>query len=557
MSELIPAGQTPDSIETIRPIVTKLMEMPVSTGAELRAFLTEMNIFESWTGEHMSLAQLATQTNTADEEAQNRWMQMVQHVLPVLMDLEEKLGKKLLDSPVVGELEDTFFAPYLKQIRRRVELFREENLELESQERDLENQYNLISGGWQTHFRGESYTKSQMSRFLASPDRDTRKEAWMAVGATTLADADRLDDVWEGMFKVRQKIAENCGFENYRDYIFAAKGRDYSPQACYDYHAVVAEEVGPLIREINEQSRQKLGLETWRPWDGTADPDGFEPLKPFEKATQLQDGVESMMRRLDPEFGDLFQQIRPHQDLESRPNKSQGGFMMTLPESGRPFIFTNVTGVHSDIVVMLHEAGHAFHFLKSKDARPMTNTMVPMEFNEVASMSMELLHYKNLDTFYEPREAQQAIHEHLRRIPSLLMRVAQGDAWQHQVYTALNHTREERHDAWLMCDERFSLGYDWSGIELDRRRKNWHNVLHFFVVPFYFIEYGFAQFGALQVAVNAEKDPARALAAYKAALVRGPQKSTADLFAEAGAEFIPSRLKVRELMDWIRKGLSL
>lgn len=557
MHDLIPPGQTPDSVDVIEPIVASLLAMPVETRPELEAFLKASNTFESWTGEHLSLAQLATQTNTADEEAQQRWMKIVQQVMPKLMDMEEKLGLKLLDSPVVDTLEGTPYAPYLKQIRRRVELFRKENLELESQERDFENQYNLISGGWQTHFRGESYTKSQMSRFLASPDRETRKDAWMAVGATTLADADRLDDVWEGMFQVRQKIAENCDFENYRDYIFAAKGRDYSPQACFDYHAIVAEEVGPLIREINEKSREKLGLETWRPWDGTADPDGFEPLKPFEKAVELQDGVETMMRRLDPEFGDLFHSIRPHQDLESRPNKSQGGFMLTLPESSRPFIFTNVTGVHSDIVVMLHEAGHAFHFLKSKDARPMTNTIVPMEFNEVASMSMELLHYKTLDTFYGPRDAQQAIHEHLRRIPSLLMRVAQGDAWQHQVYTATGHTREERHDAWLANDERFSLGYDWSGIDPDRRRKSWHNVLHFFVVPFYFIEYGFAQFGALQVAVNAEKDPARALAAYKAALVRGPQKSTADLFAEAGAEFIPSTLKVRELMNWIRKGLDL
>lgn len=557
MDVLIAPGLKPESPQIIESIAQQLMAMPVEDKDELEEFLKAMNAFDAWTSEYLSRSKIATQTNTVDEEAQAIWNNATQNVMPRLYELEDELSRKLLESPAQSEIQETDFAPFLNQTTRRVEIFREANLELERQEQELMTEYDKISGAWQTHFRGTDYTRAQMTRFLASPERDTREEAWKALQQTTFDDADKLDTVWEGLFEVRTKIAQNADFENYRDYIFAKKNRDYSPQACFDYHAIVAEEVGPLIREINELTRQKLDLNTMRPWDATADPDGAEPLKPFEKAVELQDGVERMMRRLDPEFGDLFRKMRDWQDLDSRPNKSQGGFMASLPESQQTFIFTNVSGVHWDIVVMLHEAGHAFHYLNSLDKRPMVNTMVPMEFNEVASMAMELLHYDTLDEFYEPDQRKQAIHEHLRRIPSLLMRVAHGDAWQHEIYTKLHHTRAERHDMWASSYERFSAGLDWSGLNPDWLRKSWHSTLHFFVVPFYFIEYGFAQLGALQVAVNAESDPENALKMYKKALARGPQGTTAELFAEAGAEFVPSPARVRELMNWIRRGLEI
>lgn len=263
------------------------------------------------------------------------------------------------------------------------------------------------------------------------------------------------------------------------------------------------------------------------------------------------------MKRLDPELGEQFHQIRQHMDLDSRPGKSQGGFMMTLPMTRRPFIFMNASGMHNDVVTMLHEAGHAFHFLLAAPNQPMAGTSVPMEFNEVASMSMELLHYSTLDEFYDKNDQQRAVQQHLRRLPGLLTSVARGDAFQHALYTRPDHTRGDRHAEWLTQENRFSTGIDWNGIDQDIRKKGWHAILHFFVVPFYYIEYGFAQLGALQVAMNADKDPANALRMYREALALGPQANTAGLYQAAGAEFVPTQKKVREMMNWIRKGLQI
>lgn len=550
--------EEPRDLEIIEPLYEALLDMPMETYDEVVAFLDAWDETERWLGEHIRKSRLATQLNTEDSEAEAHWMHLVQTVLPAHSAWDDKLNRKLLAADAASDLESSSYAPFVRQTRKSVEIFREENIPLQRELQELTTRYDQISGGWTIEFRGETYTKAGMSKFTMASDRETREEAWFALGNTVLDDADALDTLWQEMFELRQQVAENAGFDNFRDYIFAAKQRDYEPDACFAYHELIEQEVVPLVTEISEDMRDRLGVDTYRPWDAHADPHGKEPLSPFEDASALQDGVERMMRRLDAELGQQFHDFRDYQDLDSRPAKSQGGFMMTLPWSRRPFIFANASGVHRDIVTLLHEAGHAFHYLRAAHNKPMSSTAVPMEFNEVASMAMELLHYDTLDEFYDEEDAQRAIHEHLRRIPRLLTSVARGDAWQHEIYTDLNHSSDDRHNAWLAHEKRFSGGVvDWSGIDRDLRRKSWHNILHFFVVPFYFIEYGFAQLGALQVAVNAEKDPVKALTLYKEALALGPQRDTAGLYEAAGASFVPTREKVRELMNWIRNGLNL
>ena len=552
-----PADVQPSNLDTITPYLESLYAMPTGTVEGLNAFLEAWNEIDAWIVQYIKDAQLLTVTNTEDEAAQAQWMRLLGEVLPQLTEWHEKLGRKLLDSEGVDKLNDSPFKPYVDQVRSGVELFRAENVSLQKDVSEFVNNYTKISGAWQVEFRGQTYPRPAMSKFLMSPDRETRKEAWLATNATTNKDAEQLDDLFEQMMELRDRMAHNSGFDNFRDYIFAQKMRDYSPDECFAYHEIVAKEVVPLAKEISENTRKKLGLDTMKPWDASADPDGGEPLNPFNTAQELQDGVERMLRRLDSELGQQFHEIREFQDLDSRPAKAPGGFMATLPWKRRPFIFANASGVHRDIVTLLHEAGHAFHAIASVDNMPMWTTSVPMEFNEVASMAMELLTYDSLDEFYDEADKKRAIQQHLSRIPGLLTMVARGDAFQHWIYTNEGHTRTERHDKWVELDSVFSTGVDWDGVDLGYRRNSWHPILHFFQVPFYFIEYGFAQLGSLQVAVNAQKDPAGALAAYKNALSLGPQRDTFGLYKAAGAEFIPTADKVRELMNWIREGLEL
>jgi oligoendopeptidase F len=539
----------------IEPVLENLAARDVDTLTDLEAFLGDWDEFQAWTGEAVAAAQAAAARFTQDDEVQEHYMAMVREVIPRLTQWEERIGRKIVDSPAAPDLEATTFAPYLRQVRRGLEIFREENIPLQQQLSELINDYNKISGAWTVEFEGEERTMSGMARFLADSDRSVREAAWKAVSTRRQVDTDALEDLFDEMFQIRIKIAENAGFANYRDYVFAEKQRDYSPADCLAYHDVVEAEVVPLYREMSDWVADRLGNDTYRPWDGSADPDGGAPLSPFEAVEDLKGGVERMMRRVDPDLGEQFSHMREWMDLESRPSKSQGGFMMTLPWSRRPFIFSNASGSQRDIVTLLHEAGHAFHFVAAEPNNPVAGTQTPMEFNEVASMAMELLHYETYDEFYDESDRRRAIVEHLRRLPRVMASVARGDAFQHWMYTNPEHTREERRAKWVELDERFGEGADWSGVDASHAELSWHGILHFFVVPFYFIEYGFAQLGALQVALNAEADWDGALEQYKSALALGPQRDVFGLYEAAGASFVPTEERVSQLMQWIRNKL--
>ncbi len=539
----------------IAPVLEALAGRDVSNRGALEAFLGDWDEVKAWTGEAVADSQVAAARFTEDEDAQAHYMKMVREVIPRLTQWEERIGRKIVESPAVEELESSDFAPYLRQVRRELAIFREENIPLEQKLNELINDYNKISGAWSIEFDGEQRTMSGMARYLADADRKVREAAWFAVADCRRKDADKLEDLFDEMFAIRQEIAANAGFDDFRDYIFAQKQRDYAPSDCLAYHEVVEAEVVPLYKEINAWVASKLGNDDYRPWDASAAPDGGSALEPFEAVEDLKGGVERMMRRVDPELGEQFAQMREWMDLESRPGKSQGGFMMTLPWSQRPFIFSNASGSQRDVITLLHEAGHAFHFVAAQPRNPVTGTNVPMEFNEVASMAMELLHYDTLDEFYDETDRRRAIVEHLRRLPSVLTSVARGDAFQHWMYTNPDHTREERRAKWAELGERFDDGANRDGIENDYLELSWHGILHFFVVPFYFIEYGFAQLGALQVALNAEDDWDGALDRYKSALALGPQRDVFGLYEAAGASFVPTSERVRELMDWVRAKL--
>lgn len=553
----ITPAKPPTSWDVVEPVFDYLDAMPFETFAHVEEFLDAWNEALSWIWDEVSKSRVAARSHTNDDAAQARWESLNATVLPDLSRRNDRLGRKLLASDHVDALEDSSYASFLRSLRAEVELFCEENIELLEQEQKLRNRYHQVSGGWSFEIDGEARTLSQMHRFLSSSDRGVREKAWRLISEGIAETSGELEDLFEQLFALRVQIANNAGFEDYREYVFTEKLRDYGPEACDQLAEIIEAEVVPLVAEIAADVSDRLGVDRFRPWDARAQPDGGEPLEPFVDTEELKDGVERMMCRLDPGLGERFALIRENMDLDSRANKGQGGFMTWYCWDKRPFIFANASGAHTDIVTLLHEAGHAFHGLLADEAnaRPIATVFSPTEFNEVASMSMEILHYDTLDEFYEPDDQQRAIAEHLRRIPKLLTSVARGDQFQHWLYTHPEHTREERRAKWQELEQRYNPYVDYSGVEDDDIRNSYHMILHFFVVPFYFIEYAFAQLGSLQIAMNAEQDLSGAMDAYKGALSLGPQRDVRGLYEAAGAEFVPTAERVRAGMDWIRTRL--
>ncbi len=445
-----------------------------------------------------------------------------------------------------------------RDVKNHVELFRPENVSLETEEAKLCQQYQKLSGALTVNFRGEEKTLVQMGRYLEEPDRALRQEAWELVAKRRLQEADKFDDILDAQIKLRQQIAENAGFKNYRDYAFRRMGRfDYTPEDCAQFHDAVEKHVMPLVRELQAARRTQLKLETLRPWDLAVDPLNRPPLKPFAQVGQMVLRTQNVFDKLDGELASGFRQMQDLRllDLDNRKGKAPGGYQSTLAESRVPFIFMNAVGLQRDVETILHEAGHAFHALATRGEDLYPYRSAPIEFCEVASMSMELLGNEFIGEFYSVADANRSRRVHLEGVVGVFAWIATVDAFQHWIYTHPDHTRDERRKAWLDLMDRFGGDVDWSGFE-KARANLWHRQLHIFLHPFYYIEYGIAQIGALQVWANSKRDKAKALGDYKKSLALGGSRPLPELFAAAGCRFEFSERTIQPLVEMLRTELA-
>lgn len=429
---------------------------------------------------------------------------------------------------------------------------------METEDARLGTEYQKLIGSLTVQHRGEEKTLPQMGRLQEEPDRGVREEGWRLVAGRRLQEAETLDRLMDDLIRLRHQIAQNAGFSQYRDYAFRSRGRfDYGPEDCQKFHEAIESEVMPLLRQLQADRRDRLKVSTLRPWDLAVDPMNRVPLAPFRESGELEAGVQTIFSRMDPALAEDFRTLsRWHLlDLGNRKGKAPGGYQSTLSEARLPFIFMNAVGQQRDVETLLHEAGHAFHALATRDEPLHAYRSAPIEFCEVASMAMELLAAPHLDVFYSGEDARRAQRVHLESIVGVFPWIATVDAFQHWIYMNPGHSHEDRRSAWTGLMERFGGDVDWSG--LDNERANlWHKQLHIFLHPFYYIEYGIAQLGALQVWLNAAREPVRALSDYRAGLALGGSRPLPELFARAGCPFDFSRATVRPLIEQIRRELN-
>ncbi len=524
--------------------------------------------FERWILDQGELAAALDQENsqrhiamtchTESPEAEQAFLHFVEKIEPELKPRQFNLAKLYLAHPLRAQLDQRRYEVFDRDTALRVELFREENIPLETEESKLGQQYQKLSGSLTVNFRGEEKTLVQMGRYLEEPDRALREEAWTLVAERRLQEADKFEENFEALLKVREQIARNTGFPNYLAYAFRAKGRfDYTPEDCLKFHSAVETEIMPVVRHLQTERKRLLGVETLRPWDTAVDPLNRAPLRPFAEVGEMVARTQRVFDKLDAELAGGFAQMRDLKllDLANRKGKAPGGYQSTLAEARLPFIFMNAVGVQRDVETMLHEAGHAFHTLAAKGEDLYAYRSAPIEFCEVASMAMELLGNQHLEEFYAPAEANRARKTHLEGIIGFFPWMATVDAFQHWIYTHPGHTRAERTAAWLALMNRFGGDVSWAGHE-SARANLWHRQLHIFLHPFYYVEYGIAQLGALQVWANSHRDAAKALRDYQAGLALGGSRPLPELFTAAGCRFDFSAETVRPLVALARSELG-
>ncbi|HEX6386897.1 MAG TPA: M3 family oligoendopeptidase [Anaerolineae bacterium] len=488
--------------------------------------------------------------------------------MPQLQVADQALKERLLNlyatnGDLAGIDDLAGMSLVLRNLRNEAELFREENVPLRTELAKLDNEYDKVTGGMKAEWNGEEKNLSQLSLLLQDKDRSVRERAWKATMALWLASRERLNTLYADMLALRRQVAANAGLPDYRAYAFREKGRfDYTPEDCFTFHEAIETVVVPAAQRIYQRKQARLGLDRLRPWDVQVDTSSAPPLKPYQGQDELVQGSLSIFQKVDAELGRYFATMAEEKllDLDTRPGKALGGYCSTLPLRERPFIFMNGVGIHDDVQTMLHEAGHAFHVFETVALPLVWQTEVPMEFCEVASMAMELLaapYLTKAEGGYTPLEAARARIEHLEGIVMFLPYMAVVDAFQHWVYTHADEAMDPANcdAAWDGLWQRFMQGVDWSGFE-DARMTGWHRKPHIFGSPFYYIEYGMAQVGALQVWRNSLRDHARALAAYRNALSLGGTKTLPELFATAGAEFRFDTVMLTELVELVEETIE-
>ncbi len=527
------------------------------TGTDLENWLVDWSELTSAIDEEGARRYIAMTCHTEEPEAEKAYLYFVENIEPHVKPRQFRLERAYVSHPARAKLPAERYRVFDRDVAVRVELFRPENVPLETEEAKLGQQYQKLSGSLTVQFQGEEKTLIQMGRYLEEPDRKVRQESWELVAQRRLQEADNFDRLLDGLIELRQQIAHNAGFENYRDYAFRKLGRfDYGPAECFRFHEAVEAEVMPLVRRLQAERRKHLNLDRLRPWDLAVDSLNRPPLRPFETTDQLAAGSQRVFEHLDGELSSGFRQM--HQlkllDLANRKGKAPGGYQSNLAEARLPFIFMNAVGLQRDVETLLHEAGHAFHALATCREDLFAYRNPPIEFCEVASMSMELLGARFLDQFYSAAESRRARRTHLEGVVNVLPWIATVDAFQHWIYTHPGHSRAERRQAWSELMDRLGGDVDWTGYQ-SARENLWHRQLHIFLYPFYYIEYGIAQLGALQVWNNSKRDLARALQEYKSALALGGSRPLPELFAAAGARFDFSRETIAPLMKTVQQQL--
>ncbi len=557
----VPANLSFADFSQLQPLFQELMDRKINSSTDLEAWLLDYSELYSVIDDYGQRRYIDKSCHTDDAEIEKRFMHYVEEIEPQMKPLHFAMQKKFVQSPHRPGLTDAKYAVLTKHWQADVELFRDQNVPLETEQNKLIADYDKISGAMMVPFRGKDYTPSQMNRFQEELDRGTRKEAWEATVTRRLQDVDKLEDQFDQLLGLRWKVATNAGQTDPRAFYFKQFKRfDYTPDDCLRFADAVAETFVPLMRKLDAKRAADLKLgEPLRPWDLAVDSTGKPPLRPFEEndIESFVEKTQQIFKRVSPALADDFQVLRSGKllDLGSRKGKAPGGYQSLLAERREPFIFMNAVGAQGDVRVLLHEGGHAFHSLAARHEPLIFLMHAPMEFCEVASMAMELLGIPHYDVFYpSDADARRARKEHLSKIVTTMPWVATIDSFQQWIYTNPDHSRESRTETWLELDKRFGHAVDWTGWEHWNRRR-WQAQLHLYHVPFYYIEYGIAQLGALQVWMKAKTDPQQALAGYRAGLRLGGTRGLPQLFNAAGIHFDFSKKTMKPLADALEEEL--
>jgi len=549
-----------DSWIKIEPFFKELKNRKINSTKELEKWLTDRSELEAALSEDFAWRYIKMTCDTSNQILTDAYNFFVSEIDPHIAPYSNELNIKFVQSPFLKELDNTTYQIYIRGIKKALALYREENIPLQTKIATESQKYGAITAEMTITWEGKEITLQMASSLMKDTNRKIREEVYHKIQKRRSLDTKTLNDLFSELIQLRHQVAVNAGFKNYRDYKFDELGRfDYTVKDCFHFHESIAKEILPLAEVSDQDRKNKLQLDALKPWDTDVDVEGKAPLKPFSSATELTEKSIACFTKVRPAYGAYLEIMKRmgYLDLDSRIGKAPGGYNYPLYEIGVPFIFMNSVGTHRDLVTMVHEGGHAIHSFVTRDLLLTDFKSTPSEVAELASMSMELISMEHWDVFFKNADdLKRAKKEQLDKSLKTLLWIAAVDKFQHWVYENPTHTVEERMENWKNTIDQFtSKVVDYKGLD-DVRARGWQSQLHIFEVPFYYIEYGMAQLGAIALWRNYKLNPEKALDQYEAALRLGDMKSIPEIYKTAGIEFNFSQAYVKELADFVKSELE-
>lgn len=546
--------------ENLAPILDELLQRKIYSVEELVQWLKDKSELEAALEEDFAWRYIKMSCDTTNEQLVKDFQYFATEIEPKISPIANQLNKKFSESPFIDQLDQQEYFVYIRAVKKSLELYREENVELFTKLQVTQQKYQSITGSMSVTINDQEYTLEQAANFLKDTNRNVRQHAWETIQQRRLVDKDSLNILFDELIAMRHQVALNAGFENYRDYMFQALGRfDYTPQDCYHFAEAIEKEVVPVLKEQAEKRSKALNISPLKPWDMEVSTTGKPALKPFTNGQELIDKSIACFTAIRPDLGNKLAIMKANGlfDVESRMGKAPGGYNYPLAETGAPFIFMNSANSLRDLTTMVHEGGHAIHTFLTANLALNDFKHCPSEVAELASMSMELISMDNWSVYFDNEEDLiRAKKEQLADVLKTLPWVAVIDQFQHWIYTNPSHNAEDREVAFKQIYNRFGAGFaDWTGYE-EQFGNIWQKQLHLFEVPFYYIEYAIAQLGAIAVWKNYKENPQKALDQYLAALALGYTKPMNEIYETAGIKFDFSVDYIKELALFVKEELE-
>lgn len=549
-----------DAWSDLKPYYEELLSRDIQSAYELDQWITDRSELDAVVNEEFSWRYINVTKDSSDDYAAQLYNNAVEDLAPKVTSFENELDNKMVASPYLNQLDDNQYAIYLRGVKNGVQLFREQNVKLAKDIQLKSKEYVKIFSEMTIGVEGKQMTLHKASALLEETDRVYRESVYHKINTCILEHTNDLEDLFDNLLRKRHEMALNAGFDNFRDFKFQALGRfDYTVEDCEQFHESIKTEIIPLTDQLNAYRKEALGLDDLRPWDLFVDPSGLSPLRPFEQTSDLLKKTIQCLHKVDPLYGRVIQVMRKmgHLDLETRKGKRHGGYNMPLHVSGVPFIFMNATNSLSDLRTLMHESGHAVHSYLTREYKLKSAKRVPSEVAELAAMTMELLSMEHWNVFFPNQEELKRAHFYqLEYILKVLPWIATIDKFQHWIYMNPEHSREERKENWKRIFKEFNSIYvNHTGLEhyLDHL---WHKQLHIFEVPFYYIEYGMAQLGAIAIWKKYRENPDLTLRQFTNALKLGYTRPIGEIYQTAGIAFDFSRSCVSQLGKFVKKELD-